>query len=345
MELRCYILCAFILVTSIRVKAQTIDTVCAFSQTKVYKVIPTPGSKYFWSVDCGKIVSSNIHADSIVVQWCNNPGMYHVKVIEQNRLGCWGDTVSTSVVVNPKMHLSIFGPAQQCVGQPVWLYASGASSYQWNTGDTSSHIYEKLLDTNTTFRVIGRNMCETDTASFTIKVHPAPVASFTYAPQEPIVNEPVNLHYTGTGATDWTWYINNQQVINGNVTNPEISFYEKGNMEIELVTMNQYGCTDTSIFTLKVGYEFKFFAPSVFSPNGDGINDSFKAIGYNLKSIHMQIYNRWGEKIYESFGVNDAWDGTFKGQQVMDGVYIYMIDGEATDGEHAYLNGNVSVLH
>ena len=327
-----------------KVKAQVSDTVCHFFQTKVYRVNPTPGSLYFWSVECGAIVSSDIHADSIVVVWCKTPGTYKVKVVELARSGCWGDTVSTTVIVNPKMHLEIFGPAELCVGAPVWLYASGADSYLWNTGQTTSNINANLKDTNTTFQVIGRNFCETDTASFTVKVNPRPTASFTYSPQNPIVNETISLNYTGKSAADWTWYIDNQQVITGNVKNPEISFYEKGRKEVELVAMNQFGCSDTTIYTLTVGYDFKIFVPNVFSPDGNGINDSFKAIGFNIKSIHMQIFNRWGEKIYESFGVNDAWDGTFKGQVVMDGVYIYAIDAEAIDGEHAYLHGNVTVM-
>lgn len=333
------------LASAAKTMAQANDTVCAFSATKVYRVLPTPGSTYFWNVECGTIISNNVHADSIVVAWCNTPGTYHVKVVERNKGGCWGDTVSTQVVVDPKMHLSIFGPAQECVGEPVWLYASGASSYQWNTGETTSNIYEHLQDTNTTFRVIGKNICETDTASFTIKVHPRPTASFTYTPQEPIVDEQINLHYTGKGATDWTWYVSNQQDIPGDMTDPEISFDQKGIKNVTLVSENQFGCTDTAIENLNIIYESKIFVPDVFTPDGNGINDSFKAIGFNLKNIHMKIYNRWGEQIFESFGVNDAWDGTFKGETVMEGVYIYTIDAEATDGEHYYLNGNVTVMY
>jgi len=330
---------------SIKIKAQTFDTVCAFSQTKVYKVIPTQGSTYFWNVDCGTIISKNVHADSIVVEWCKNPGTYQVRVVERNQAGCWGDTVRTSVVVNPKMHLSIFGPAQQCVGEPVWLYASGASSYQWNTGDTASHIYAKLQDTNTTFRVIGRNMCETDTASFTIKVHPTPVASFTYAPHDPIVNEPIILQYTGKDASDWTWYITGQPTIDGARSSPQITVGEKGNVIIKLIAVNQFGCVDTAIENINVAYQAMIYVPDVFTPDGNGINDSFRAVGFNLKNIHTMIFNRWGEKLYESYHVYDAWDGTFKGEVVMEGVYIYLIDAEATDGRHYYLNGNVTVLH
>ena len=127
--------------------AQAFDTICTSSQVKVYRVMPTPGSVYFWSVEGGRIISPDIHADSIKVSWCSKPGTYEVKVIEQNSLGCWGDTAITSVVVNPKMQLNISGLTELCVGQPVLLSASGASAYRWSTGETASQITVNLHDT------------------------------------------------------------------------------------------------------------------------------------------------------------------------------------------------------
>ncbi len=325
--------------------AQAIDTVCANANAKVYRVIPTPGSTYYWTVDCGKIVSPNPNADSIQVAWCNNPGTYTIKVVERNKAGCWGDTMKTQVVVNPKMHLDIYGPDQLCVGQPVWLTASGANSYQWSTGESTSNIVIHLKDTFNTIRVIGKNVCETDTANWSIRVNPRPAANFTYSPKDPIVDEAVFLNYTGTGATDWTWYITNEPAVAGSVKEYETSFREKGYHTVKLVSENQFGCSDTISYTIHIGYDSRIYVPNAFTPDGNGINDSFKAVGFNIKSIHMTIFNRWGEKLFESYGVNDAWDGTFKGQPVMDGVYIYMIDAEATDGEHYYLHGNVTLFY
>jgi len=129
------------------------------------------------------------------------------------------------------------------------------------------------------------------------------------------------------------------------VTDPEYSFSKKGDKLVTLVAVNGAGCTDTITYNVHVTYDTKIFVPNSFTPNGDGINDVFKAVGYNLESIHTQIYNRWGELIYESFGVNDSWDGTFKGVKVIEGVYPYMIEAKATDGEPIYLSGNITVLY
>jgi gliding motility-associated-like protein len=326
------------------VKAQASDTVCAFSHRKVYRVIPTPGSTYYWSVDCGTIVSSNIHADSIVVDWCNTPGTYQVKVIEKTRMGCWGDTVRAWIIVNGKMHLAINGPSEICEGDPVVLQASGAVNYKWNTGETNQTIVKKPTD-SIVYKVFGYTLCDKDSATFKVNVHPRPKASFTYNPNKIFVSDTVFFHYTGTGANKWVWYFGDRNSLGGQVTDPQYSFNEKGDKIVTLVATNEAGCTDTMSYILHVGFYSKIFVPNVFTPNDDGNNDVFRAIGYNLKTLHMKIFNRWGEQIYECDGLDRSWDGTYKGEKVIEGVYLYKIEAESLDGENYYLNGNVTVLY
>jgi gliding motility-associated-like protein len=332
-----------LMVISTEAKAQASDTVCAFSHRKTYRVIPTPGSTYFWSVECGTIVSANANADSITVDWCQNPGTYQVKVIERTRQGCWGDTVKTWVIVNGQMHLSINGPTEICEGEPVVLEASGAVNYKWNTGETNSSIVKRPTDT-VVYKVIGYSLCDKDSATIKVKVYPRPKASFTYKPKAPKVNDTIFFHYTGTGANQWVWYFGDKNSLGGQVTDPQYSFNEKGDKLVTLVATNNAGCTDTLTYKLHVAFDSKIFVPNAFTPNGDGDNDVFRAIGWNLKTIHMHIYNRWGEQIFESNGLNDGWDGTYKGQNAIEGVYMYKIEAEALDGENYYLNGSVTVL-
>lgn len=66
--------------------------------------------------------------------------------------------------------------------------------------------------------------------------------------------------------------------------------------------------------------------PNVFSPNGDGLNDLFKAIG-NFTKLDVKIYNRYGELIYNSVQLNEGWNGrTTAGKQCKEGTYFYIID-------------------
>lgn len=68
------------------------------------------------------------------------------------------------------------------------------------------------------------------------------------------------------------------------------------------------------------------FIPNAFTPNGDSINDYFKPImSCNLDSYHLQIYNRWGERLFESYDQNQKWDGKYKGKPVPQGVYFWVL--------------------
>jgi gliding motility-associated-like protein len=326
------------------IKAQADDTVCAFNTQKLYRVTGMPGSKFYWSVECGKIVSKNIHADSILVQWCTTPGTYEIKVVECNSTGCWGDTVRSWVTISGKMDLLIEGNDGICEGDVVSLRARGAKRYLWSTGETSDRIFVKPTD-SIKYNVIGYNDCGSDTAWFKVKVYQKPKANFTYNPKNPMVDESIFFHYTGFGASHWTWYFGDKNALGGRVTDPHVSFSEKGDKIITLVAENDAGCTDTMSYRLHVTAFSKIFVPNSFTPNADGKNDVFRAIGFNLQSIHMQIYNRWGEMIYESSDMEQAWDGTFKGQKVQEGVYLYMIQASGNDGEQYYLNGNVTLLY
>ena len=67
------------------------------------------------------------------------------------------------------------------------------------------------------------------------------------------------------------------------------------------------------------------YIPNAFSPNGDGINDSFGIRGEGAFAYTMQIFNRWGEKIFESTNPNEQWDGTYNSEPVQQGEYVYQL--------------------
>ncbi len=85
---------------------------------------------------------------------------------------------------------------------------------------------------------------------------------------------------------------------------------------------------------------------NAFSPNGDGINDRFYPFLDDMAvSMNMQIYNRWGEMIYESTDRDGYWDGTYKDDPVPVGVYVYWVIVEFSNGSSQLLTGNVTVFH
>lgn len=75
------------------------------------------------------------------------------------------------------------------------------------------------------------------------------------------------------------------------------------------------------------------FVPNAFSPNYDGNNDNFKVqFNCNVVFFHLQLYNRWGEKVYESFDYQEGWDGNYKGKPQPQGVYVYVLTYSGDEG-------------
>lgn len=86
------------------------------------------------------------------------------------------------------------------------------------------------------------------------------------------------------------------------------------------------------------------FIPNAFTPNGDGLNDTFGVSGEAIKEFHLKIFNRWGEVIYESNNVKDRWDGTYMGEKVPEGTYIYTVTAAGASGKRQSKEGRVKVI-
>ena len=108
--------------------------------------------------------------------------------------------------------------------------------------------------------------------------------------------------------------------------------------------MNDIGCADTTQNIIQYYYN-DYFIPNSFSPNGDGLNDYFGAIGIaNVRDYNLQIYNRWGELIFESFDPNFKWDGTFHNLYCPDGVYVWKLYCVNANNQFSNKNGYVTLL-
>ncbi|MBK5284481.1 MAG: PKD domain-containing protein, partial [Bacteroidia bacterium] len=103
-----------------------------------------------------------------------------------------------------------------------------------------------------------------------------------------------------------------------------------GTYTVTLIVNEGNRCKDdTSVsIVLDEQYFAEYFIPNIFTPNNDGYNQRFVIQGTDFcGDFHIQIYNRWGELKFESSDITDAWDGTWKGKDVPDGVYFYIING------------------
>ena len=113
-----------------------------------------------------------------------------------------------------------------------------------------------------------------------------------------------------------------------------------------LTTISEYNCIDTITKKLTIT-DYSLYIPNSFTPfsSNDNINNIFKAYGVGVKNFKMEIYSRWGERLFQSNSLNLGWDGTsYKGSQVPVGIYIYLIETQNIYGEIFKYNGQVKLI-
>lgn len=96
--------------------------------------------------------------------------------------------------------------------------------------------------------------------------------------------------------------------------------------------------------TVEIVPPLSVYMPNAFTPDGDGLNDIFIPVGKGITEFTLQIFNRWGELIFESNDYKKGWDGTFKNEAVPIGAYIYKLTAKGNGSRHIEKNGSVTVV-
>ena len=100
-----------------------------------------------------------------------------------------------------------------------------------------------------------------------------------------------------------------------------------------IVTVHELVCDEPDIFV-----------PNTFTPNGDGNNDLLFVRGRHITEMEFQVFDRWGEKVFETHDITIGWDGSFKGMKVDPAVFVYHLNAKCVDGQRYFTKGNVSVV-
>ena len=178
-----------------------------------------------------------------------------------------------------------------------------------------------------------------------ITVFPLPESRFVYYPIAPSIltpeiefenfsqNNVVNLWSFGDGDSSL-------------MENPNHIYREVGDYNVSLIVVSEKGCRDTSVQILKIQDYFTLYAPTAFSPDGDGRNDIFYIFGSGILegSFNLFLFDRWGEIIYKSTDIRQGWDGKVKGQIVQNGTYVWMVVCKNFEGNQKTANGVVTVI-
>jgi gliding motility-associated-like protein len=183
------------------------------------------------------------------------------------------------------------------------------------------------------------------TSSDTINVINQSVqASFTSDQTLGVAPLPVNFTNTSIGTASYAWDFND-----GNtslLTDPSNLFQNPGTYSVVMVAFNSAGtCSSVATGVITVEDPFLIEIPNVFTPNGDGANDVFSIKAKGVKDISLQIFNRWGQKMYEFTGPKAAWDGlTPQGAEVPTGTYFYFIKAEGFDNQLVEKQGTLNLF-
>ena len=157
-------------------------------------------------------------------------------------------------------------------------------------------------------------------------MYPDPNAGFTVDPQTAVITNPViSIIDASTGANFWNWNFGDGSDTVSSVDPLPHTYADTGTYTIMLITSNQFSCLDTSYQTVIIEPDFLFYIPNAFSPNDDGINDTFSGRGLVITKYEMTIFDRWGNLIFFSDDMNKPWDGRANhGTEISQGeVYIY----------------------
>jgi len=110
----------------------------------------------------------------------------------------------------------------------------------------------------------------------------------------------------------WAFRIMAQDVLENKIY--KVTAYKSGNNQI----------SSTSNYA-EIIPPVSIYIPNAFTPNGDGINDTFGVKGEGIRNFHLFIYNRWGEKIFETTNPRQQWDGVYEGQPAEQGTYVVQV--------------------
>ncbi len=119
-----------------------------------------------------------------------------------------------------------------------------------------------------------------------------------------------------------------------NEINPTHTYVREGTYTVVLHVVYPYGCTDEYRMNIVITKGYNIMVPNAFTPNDDGINDSFNAAHTGLKSVQLEVYDTWGTLIYSEKGETlSGWNGNIQGTPSENGNFYYKIKAETFYGQ------------
>ncbi len=238
-----------------------------------------------------------------------------------------------------------------CYGQTYQLQASGGISFSWSPStylsSTSIPDPVSMPDRTITYTlsVIDANGCNSLVTDDMILDVTQPI-HVTTLPYDTIGYPGDRFQLTAVAlATNFIWSpatnLDNPNIPNPIVTVPDIG----GDLMYRVTASTAAGCKGEGYLRLRVYTGPDFYVPTGFTPNQDGLNDTFFPFPVGIEKLnYFRVFNRWGQLIYFTSTLNQGWDGKYAGREQGSGGYVWMVEGVTKDGRIITKKGTVMLI-
>lgn len=310
-----------------------------------------------WDID-GNLFNGNATSYTFT-----SHGSFPIKLLVISDRDC-RDSNTQNITIHPLPELDFaFDRFEACIPfTPVInnnssIATGNIAEYTWNWGDGNTetisgtnaiHTYPTPGSYQISISTVSDQGCEADmTVDNLFIAHPRPTADYNFTPSENIsvINARVSFFSESLGANEWNWRMSDGFNYTGESIQHE--FKDSGVFNVLLTVSNDFGCRDSISKDLYVNADLFVHLANSFTPNGDLLNDQFGLFGLTqgVVDFDMKIFNRWGQLIYHSTDVNKPWDGTYKGEIVPQGQYLYRVKHTDPKRSQWYIyNGMVTVI-
>lgn len=258
------------------------------------------------------------------------PGAYPVTVsVTEN--GCI-DEYTDSVIVFARPVADFLSDTHACVGDP-FLFHSLSSAWtpmqlHWDLGDGNTysdsawtHVYTNPGVYTVSLTVVTETGCvaqETMTREQWVHVFPKPVAAFTALPGEVSLMDPrIEVTDYSSGAVDWHYFLGGEEFFTPEFT---YEFIDGGQFIITQIVTSENACSDTTT-RLVIVSDHLFYAPTAFTPDGDGLNDTWLPSVRGAREYELSVFDRWGILQFHTTDPKQPWSG----DDLPQSIYTYRV--------------------
>ncbi len=256
--------------------------------------------------------------------------------------GCM-NTASVMVAVNTKPVAQGLTNYEVCLGDGASLQVSGGTSYRWSTGEVSNSIVVAPSQTTSYWVIPESGGCEGDTLYIQVAINEElPLLAAEISETSGFAPLTVNFNNLSQSAVSYLWDFGDGGT--SEAISPSYTYQQAGIYSVRLSGQNAAGCEAfIDLGTIEV-FEPAQVIPNVFTPNGDGINDTYIIQLGTLERFHLIIYSRWGKLMFETTDPNEHWDGIFNGKPSPEGVYTFRMEAAQIGGQEIMKMGTITLL-